>query len=182
MTFNSLSEIFTMIDETRARLLARVGSLSAEQEALRQSDDTWSVAQIVEHLSILEKRLVTLTNVMLMKAGTAGAKAASEDGRIEPVSMDKIIERASREKYQAPETVVPGGDVPVAVSLAAMRESREALHSLRPRLEAFDLSGMQYPHPAFGPLNLYEWLVMIGLHEGRHLQQIEAVLSAPSAN
>ena len=59
-----------------------------------------------------------------------------------------------------------------------MRRSRAELHGLRPKLEAIDLSGMTYPHPAFGPLNLYQWLALIGMHEDRHLRQVESIMSS----
>jgi hypothetical protein len=45
-------------------------------------------------------------------------------------------------------------------------------------VEATDLNATGYPHPAFGPLNLYEWLAFIGIHEARHLRQVEALLGA----
>ena len=175
MRYETLSEILTSIDETRARLFERVASLTDAQKSKRSDSESWSVAEIIEHLSLVEKQIVRLTTLMLMKAEAAEARA-SEDGRIGPISLDRIVERSVREKYQAPETVLPTS-VPVDDSLAVMRESRGALHRLRPRLEATDLSSVSYPHPVFGPLNLYEWFVMIGLHEERHIRQINATLA-----
>lgn len=174
MTYESISDIFESIEATRARLCESVALLSADQENTRADDASWSVKEIIEHLSLVEKQIVRLSTLMLMKAETAGEKA-SPDGRIGPVSLDRIAERASREKYQAPETARPTG-APVTDSLTVMRASREALHSLRARLEVANLSTVSYPHPVFGPLNLYEWLVMIGVHEERHLRQIDAIL------
>jgi hypothetical protein len=57
-----------------------------------------------------------------------------------------------------------------------MRASRETLHELLPRLKAVNLSTVSYPHPVFGPLDLYEWFVMIGVHEERHMRQINTIL------
>lgn len=178
MAYESIPEIFDSINETRARLIDRMSSLSAEQESTRPNADGWTVAEIVEHLGMVERQIAKLTTLMLMKAETGGAPAR-EDGLIEPVSMDHIIERSSREKYQAPETARPRGGVPVADSLALMRATRESLNDLRPRLAATNLASVRYPHPVFGPLNLYEWLIMIGFHEDRHLRQIEAMLAEP---
>lgn len=175
MTYKTLSEIFDSIDSTRAHLFERVATLSAEHENARADAEGWSVREIIEHLSLVEKQIVRLATLMLMKAETSGEKA-SPDGRIGPVSLDTIAERASREKYQAPETARPTG-VPVTDSLAVMRASRETLHGLRQRLEATNLSSVSYPHPVFGPLNLYEWFVMIGVHEERHLRQMDAILN-----
>lgn len=174
MTYETLSEIFASIEETRARLFERVATLTEEQENSKSGADGWSVKEIIEHLSLVEKQIVRLSTLMLMKAESASEKA-SPDGRIGPISLDRIAERASREKYQAPETARPTG-ASVSDSLAVMRASRETLHGLRQRFEATNLSSVSYPHPVFGPLNLYEWFVMIGVHEERHLNQIDAIL------
>ena len=108
MTYESLSEIFDSIDATRTRLLERVASLSDGQADARANGTGWSVAEIVEHLGLVENQIVRLSRLMLMKAEAAGEQASS-DGRIGPISLDRITERASREKYQAPETALPTG-------------------------------------------------------------------------
>ncbi|HEV7858822.1 MAG TPA: DinB family protein [Pyrinomonadaceae bacterium] len=185
MIYNSVTEIFDVIDDTRSRIYERVGNLSEEQEGLRASADTWSVCEIVEHLSIIEAQLSKMMEMMLAKAEAelrADGTSAQPQHQMEPFTLDQFIERSVKEKYQAPETVRPSGSLPLSKALAGLRESRAGLRRLQPRLEATDLSGARYPHPAFGPLNLYQWLAFIGLHEARHLRQIESLISAPSKN
>jgi hypothetical protein len=97
-----------------------------------------------------------------------------------PFSLDEQVEQARTRKFVAPEEVRPSGAVSLADSLARLRKSRAALEALRPRIERADLSAATYPHPSFGPLNLYQWLAFIGIHEQRHLDQIERLL-APRA-
>jgi hypothetical protein len=177
MAYQSVAEILEAIDETRLRLRQRVEGLSAAQENFRPSPDAWSVAEIVEHLTIFEERMSRLFAMMIKKSESEAARAAGQSFR--PVSLDQFIERSRKEKYTAPETVRPSGNVPVTDSLARMRRSRAELHQLRPHLESRDLSVMTYPHPAFGALDLYEWLALIGMHEDRHLSQIESVMSSP---
>jgi hypothetical protein len=177
MAYKSVAEILEAIDETRARLRQRVEGLSPAQEKFRSSLDAWSIAEIMEHLTIFEERMTRLFSMMIRKAEAAGVEAAGQSFR--PVSLDHIAERSLKEKYTAPEMVRPSGSVTVADSLSRMRRSRAELHELRPQIESRDLSGMTYPHPAFGPLDLYQWLALIGLHEDRHLRQIESIMSAP---
>jgi hypothetical protein len=38
-----------------------------------------------------------------------------------------------------------------------------------------DAHDARFPHPAWGPLNLYQWLAFVGAHEARHLAQISAL-------
>ncbi|MBV9957698.1 MAG: DinB family protein, partial [Acidobacteria bacterium] len=158
MAYQSVGEIFAAMDETRARFNARIGALGAEEAGARADAEAWTVAEIVEHVSLVEKQIVKLMTLMLMKAETGGARAR-EDGRIAPVELDQIIERSLREKYQSPETSRPAGNISLGDSLALMSATRTALHELRPRLEAADLTTVSYPHPVFGQFNLYEWLV-----------------------
>jgi len=72
----------------------------------------------------------------------------------------------------------PKGEAHLSDSLTRLRHTREELHALRARIEGADLNTVSYPHPAFGPLNVYEWLAFIGVHEARHLRQAEAMLGA----
>ena len=178
MTFNNLAEIFDAIDEMRSRLFTRLDGLTGEQERFRPTPDAWSIAEIAEHLAILEERLSKLFTIMITKAEASGARL-SEGTPFRPVTLEEITERSLREKYTAPEAVRPTGTLAVADSVARLKHSREALHALRPRLETLDMTGATYPHPAFGPLDVYQWLALIGLHEGRHLRQIETLMAAP---
>ena len=180
MIYNSVAEIFDSINETRGRLGERLSGLSPAQENFRPAPDDWSIAEIIEHLAILEERLLGLLTMMAKKAESAGEGRAADDGyRFKPVSLDQIVARSRQEKYVAPEQVRPRGGIPVKDSLERLRQSRNGLQALRPRLETADLSGARYPHPAFGPLDAYQWLVMIGVHEDRHLRQIEALMARP---
>ncbi|MEA2174377.1 MAG: hypothetical protein QOD00_1969 [Blastocatellia bacterium] len=181
MIYHSVTEIFDAIDKTRGRLYERVGTLSQEQEQFRPATDEWSVREIVEHLAILEESLSKLLRVMLSKVEAAARQdgaSAEPTQAMEPFTLDHYIERSLKEKYQAPESVRPSGSLPLSMLLERLRESRALLRSLQPRLEATDLSLSLYPHPVFGPLNAYQWLALIGMHEERHLRQIESHISA----
>jgi hypothetical protein len=178
MNYTSVPQIFEVIDETRARLYRRVEGLSDQQATARPRPEAWTAAEIVEHLSLLEDRLLKMMSMMLTKAESAGVQGAGAPVRMKPFSLDEFIERARDEKYDAPEAVRPSSKVTLSDSLAKLRRSREALHDLRPRIEAIDLSNFTYPHPAFGPLNFYAWLALIGMHEERHLRQAESLLSS----
>lgn len=178
MIYHSVAEIFASIDETRGRLQQRLAGLSAAQENFRAAAGDWSIAEIVEHLATLEERLLKLMTMMVKKAESEGERRTA-DSSFAPVSLDRIAERSRKEKYTAPEAVQPRGGISISDSLQRMQQSRAELSALRPHLEATDFSSVRYPHPAFGPLDLYEWLLMIGFHEERHLRQIEALMASP---
>ena len=169
--YNSVAEIYEEINDARARLVGAVEALTEEQRAFRPSPERWTVDEIVEHLSITEGRVARMLSGLV---GKLEAEAAREEGSaFAPVSVAEYVERASREKYTAPEEIRPKG-APLPDSLARLRDSRAAILDLRPRVERVDGTRAQFPHPAWGPLDLYQWLAFLGLHEQRHLSQIEA--------
>lgn len=177
MTYTSVAQIIEEIDKTRERLYQRVEGLTDEQSTARSNPNAWTPAEMVEHLSLIEHRLLRMMTMMLTKAesaSTSGTDATPVE--MKPFTLDEYIERGRNEKFTAPEAVRPAGTISLADSLAKLRRSRAELKALRPRIEATDLSSVTYPHPAFGPLNFYQWLAFIGLHEERHLRQAESTL------
>ncbi len=178
MNYTSVPQIFEVIDETRAKIYRLVEGLSDEQARTRPSPDVWAATEIIEHLALIEGRLLQMMSMMITKAESAGAGKKDTPVEIEPFTLDEFIERSRDEKYTAPEYVRPSGEVSLADALTKLRRSREELHNLRPRIETTDLSTLTYPHPAFGPLNFYRWLAFIGVHEERHLRQAERLLAS----
>jgi len=190
LNYESIASIYAANEAVRRRLHARVENLDAAQQTFRPADDAWSIAEIMEHLSITERNMVQLIGMLLAKtesaaAANAGAHdagdASSPGGArpFQPFSMDALIETVKDKKLTAPEQVRPGGQTTLADSLAALQTTRAAIESLRSRLEAADLTVAAYPHPYWGDLNLAQWLAFIGLHEGRHLAQVKRLMAAP---
>src|SRR5918911_3912914 len=108
MIYNSLTEIFDSMNKTRTRLSARLQSITDSEASLRPSPDAWSVAEIAEHLAIIEERLSKLFPVMLTKA-EAGGLHRHEDKTFHPLSVAEWSERSKREKDTAPGTARPTG-------------------------------------------------------------------------
>jgi uncharacterized damage-inducible protein DinB len=174
MIYNSIAEIYEANDRARTRLFESVESLPEEHAAFRPAPDLWSISDIIEHLSLVDAQLLRLFQVLLHKAEASGGPLRG-DANLAPISIKEFVEQAATEKYRAPESAVPTGAVPLAASLERLNQSSAALRELGPRLEQFDCTQMSYPHPAFGPMNLYQWLAFMGVHHSRHRRQIEAL-------
>ena len=189
MMYQSIADIYNFNDEVRRRLVSRVESLSDAQHASRaDAEEAWSIAHIVEHLSMIEPRMVGLLGMLLKQSEKAHAttSAAGADGTSESTNdvaeADGAASSTGAGAYPFKPfsfDLRPPGEASAADSLAKLEASRVALRELRPRLEAADLEAATYPHPVFGPLNIAQWLAFIGLHEGRHLRQIERLLAPP---
>ena len=180
MEFQTVSEIFAAIDDTRSKLTQTVAVLTDEHANFQSAPEKWSAAHLVEHLAKTEENLLKVVEKLLAKAEAENIPAT---GTIEPpVRLAEFAARASGQKFTAPDFIKPEGATTISQSLARLEKSRIALRALQPRLEKVDLSNAAYPHPAFGPLNLYQWLAFIGLHEARHLKQIANNLEALPKN
>lgn len=176
MIYNSVAEIFEDIGNTREKLNETISGLSEAELNFRPGEDSWTITELVEHLAKTEASLVPLV-FRLLKNAEADENAAKSDGTINPpISLVEQREKASTMKMQAPEMIRPEGAATIAESLEKLAGSRATISNLRPRLEAVDSSATAFPHPFFGKLNLYQWLAFIGLHEARHLAQIEKIL------
>jgi hypothetical protein len=191
LIYQSIADIYAANDTVRRQLIARVENLSEAQQTFRPGDGAWSIAEIIEHLSIIEQNMVQLISMLLKKSEGAAAAISAGNGSdrdvqtapgappFQPFSLDNFVEQIRDVKLTAPERVRPGGNVRLADALAGLGRTRADIEAMRPRLEASDLSTATYPHPAFGELNTAQWLAFIGLHEGRHLRQIENLMAAP---
>lgn len=174
MNYRTISEIYDANDQIRARLKALIGGLTAAETEMRDGTG-WTVAEIVEHLVLVEDGMTRICAKLLGEGAAAGA---SGDGaaRISADFLERTI-AARGVKVDAPERVRPTGTKPVADSLAALDSNRARLNQLREQFENVDSSEFTFPHPAFGALTAHEWLALLGGHEARHIAQIERILA-----
>jgi len=120
----------------------------------------WSAAQILEHLVRTER-----TTLRHLKA--AGPSPEADPGR------DRQVELARRRgrKFEAPPLVRPQGlPVPRAELWAAFEAARA--DSLAWLDSEPDLRSHALPHPFFGMLDGYQWLLFFAAHGDRHLLQL----------
>ena len=75
----------------------------------------------------------------------------------------------------APDRVTPRSYIAPDEALARLDASRRRLEETVAELSQLDLSGLTFPHPFFGELDAYQWLLVTGWHERRHTKQIERI-------
>jgi hypothetical protein len=162
------------LTETRNSLSAAVAGLSDAQWNFKPSPDKWSIAQIVEHLAVTED---LISKKVLIDIKTAPAPAADRDAKqVDSTVVAKMTDRTT--KYQAPEPIQPTGRWAHAEALQHLLDSRAqtiALVESTPGLRDHVIA-----HPAFGPLDGYEWALATAGHSARHTQQILEVKADPN--
>jgi uncharacterized damage-inducible protein DinB len=170
MIYHTIADIMAANERAQARFVAAVSNLSEAQANFRPDENRWTIAEIVEHVSIVNDGFLRLAH-KLLKEAESEPRPPKADLNLGHTSLDE--NGRQREPFQAPERVRPKGGVSVEDSLAKMRMALAGFADIRPRLEAVDLSEQVFPHPALGPFNAYQWMILLGEHEERHRGQIE---------
>jgi hypothetical protein len=174
MKYESIADIFSANQKIREGLEIVLGGVSPEEATTVPAGESWSIQQLVEHLSMVEIGASRICSKLLE---CAKADNRPSDGRFSlSDEFNHGSEMAAAAKFQAPERVQPTGAVPMAESLQRLAEARTAIEAMQPDMQRLDLSGHTFPHPYFGDLTAAEWLVVAGGHEMRHTLQIQRVL------
>lgn len=174
MNYQTIADVYAANDKIRERLKETVENLTDEQLNYLPEGEKWTVAQIVEHLSLVEDGMTRISAKLLNEAKENGKPS---DGTVK-ISEDFLqkIGGARQQKFEAPERAHPKLGQTIAESLAKMEETRKRLNELRPLFETVECSDYKFPHPAFGELTAHEWLALLGGHEMRHIEQIKRIL------
>ncbi len=170
MIYHNIADIMAVNEQAQARFIAAVSSLTEAQANFRPDENQWTIAEIVEHVSIVNDGFLRLTHKLLKEAELA-PRPPKADLNLGHTSLDE--NGGQRGPFPAPERVRPKGGVSVEDSLEKLRVALSGFAEIRSRLEAVDLSEQMFPHPALGPFNAYQWMVLLGEHEDRHRGQIE---------
>ncbi len=125
----------------------------------------WTIAQVLEHLYLIEKLAVE------------GIQRTLKTDEKNPVKLRRIHLAADRSyKVQAPERLVPTDEFQTFEQIKnKLDSSREGLVQSIEGVSEEILNVKSMPHPAYGALSLNQWVSFIGYHEQRHLEQIEEI-------
>ena len=174
MTSAEREKVLKNLEESRERLLAMAKDLSREQLHYRSAEDRWTVAECLEHIAMVEARVLGLIQKTL-EAGPDSSKRSALAGKDDELIAGTVA-RVTR--FKAPEYVVPAGRCPDDQLLKEFEGTRRQTRAFAASTNA-DLRTHFYKHPAFGDLDLYQWLLLIAAHCDRHRVQSEEVMASP---
>jgi hypothetical protein len=155
---------------SREKLLGLVDGLTTDQWAFRPAEGRWSINECLEHVTNVENRVLGIVTTKLAEGALAAAKPEVR-GKDEAV-MTAVLDRTTRR--QAPEPVQPSGKWADSQLLDEFGKARQRTIDFTATTDA-DLRGYFNPHPAFGELDCYQWVVLLSLHGLRHALQIEEI-------
>lgn len=175
----TLGEIIERVESDRALLLAASRDLEQAQLDFQPAEDRWSIGENLDHLALVEKGIGRLVTMKVQDAQTA-AKFAAIETPSQLASLDRYDIPNNSRKLKVPDPkITPRHGIAKDELFAHLEESRDELRKSFAALSDYDLAAHTFPHPLLGELNLYQWILFIGQHERRHLNQINSVLADP---
>jgi uncharacterized damage-inducible protein DinB len=166
-----------LFQTTHDNFIKSISGLSQKQWTFKPAPDRWSVAEVAEHIAVSETTIMGLIQHPLMQSPAAPEKREQVKGKDQMI-FEKVPDRSH--KAQAPEMLRPTGRWATEAELAKAFEDARKANMDYIRTTNDDLRDHFFAHPVFGPLDGYQWLLLIGTHSARHTAQIEEVKADPN--
>ena len=162
------------LDRVHQKLINTIEPLDARVFSQRPSTDEWSVAEVVQHLSLVEARVVK----ELERAIASAPRKPAFLRRLIPTSIVSLrLIRVKAPKAMNP--VVEAGKEECVENYNRARASLKELCALHDRNR---FKNLVFKHPFLGEINGVATVSFIGYHEQRHLKQIKEVLQNLAAD
>ena len=155
------------LKKTSDAFVASTKGLSEAQLKFKTAPERWSVAEVAEHITATEDRLMAMVKNQVMKAP---ARTEAADVReIDDFVMKAISDRSN--KVQAPEELKPTNRFGSTV------ETMNHFKTSRAQTVAFlketkDLRDHAVDSPIGKKLDAYQWVLFVAAHCERHTKQI----------
>lgn len=169
--------VLKIYQTTHDNFLKSIAGLSEKQWRFKPAPDRWSVAEVAEHITVAETTIMGLIQHPLMQSPAAPEKREQVKGK-DQLILEKMPDRSH--KAQAPEMLRPTGRWATEGELTKAFEDARKANMDYVRTTNDDLRDHFFNHPAFGMLDGYQWLVLLGTHTARHTAQIEEVKADPN--
>lgn len=164
MTAGDRQRLVAHLQMTESWLVSELDGLSESQLKFRMTPESWSIADVVEHLSIAEPQYWTQLQDSLKQPAT-GDKPEATDAAILWYGIDRTNRTQTGEARVPHQKATP----------------KESLESFR-RLRASMLDVANHSQEEFrgrklvdGNMDVYQWFLMISSHAQRHILQIREI-------
>jgi hypothetical protein len=170
-------EVLNYLDQTRTNLRAAVDSIPPPARNTKPEADRWSVAQVLDHLAIVNTRVAAAVGKWIAEAQANGlGPETTTSSVLGTIPTERILDRT--QKVQAPETILPRSDVDAETAWTELETAQEKLRAAFLTGDGLALEQVIQPHPVMGPINMYQWVLFNGSHEARHTLQIRELAAA----
>ncbi len=182
LTPQELDQARLFLQQTENAVVGATKGLSDAQWTFKPAVDRWSIAEILDHVVMVQERVA---GPLLGNLASAPPPPAGQDSKlVDAIVINQFTTRLS--KFPAPEFVRPAADISPVEFLIRLRsnyallaEHLESTPGLRrhavdaPPLKA--VSG-----GAFAVMDGYQWILAAAAHTERHAKQMLEVKADPN--
>jgi hypothetical protein len=172
--------VLDQLASSESRLLALLDGLTPAQGSFRETTERWSIAENIEHLAVFEDfiRQAIATALTTTPAEPPGPARLAAVAAKDPLVLSVADVRNAT--FNARDATRPTGRWPDPAALVAhLRATRARTLAFAAETDA-DLRYHFFAHIAFGDLDCYQWLLLLGHHTLRHTRQIEQIMAHPA--
>lgn len=167
-------ELLRHLDTYHAELLSAVENVPPSLRERAPAPDRWSVAGVLEHLAIVERSIAERLSSALAAARDAGLHVEEDVSSVlQRMDIPMVLDR-TRPRTASPASH-PQSRLAAPDALAAFEGAHEAVRSLVRTCDGLAIGTVRSQHPLLGALDMYQWLLFVGAHEGRHAEQIREI-------
>ncbi len=167
--------MFVRLSETRDLVRRTAHGLTHQQLQYRPDASRWSVAENLEHITIVEQKIL---------AGLARTVQMPPEPEKKPAMTDEqVLANFGRVVHPltAPETLLPTSRWPLANLLNEFDAARQrTIEFANTAADTKELRHYFMPHPFFGELDCYQWFILAAGHSARHCNQCAAIKESAS--
>lgn len=182
LTAEELDQARLFLQQTQNSVVGATKGLSEAQWKFKPAPDRWSIAENLDHIVIIQERV--LGPVMDQLANAPAPPADVDYKLVDAIVINQFPNRLA--KFSAPEIVHPAGDIAPAEVLNRLRTNCERLTEC---LES--TPGLRQHVFAAPPLKAvskgahesmdgYQWILAAAAHTERHTKQILEVMADPA--
>jgi len=163
-----LGRIFEKLDRAQGALLRATESISADLWKVSPQQGTWSAAELIAHIMIIERTVIGAADRVLKKQ-------PKHIPRWKRFHLPLGLVEMRLYRMNTPIPVDPQLLGEKDAMLAELREVRSRTLIFMEETRSRDLSAYRWRHPFLGSLNAYEWFSFLGSHQVRHEKQMREI-------
>lgn len=169
-----LKNLIEQVEQARENFINACSGLTKEESTYQESEDSWSITGIAEH--IVRAEWGGVNGIWTAIDGYRHNQPVWSGENInEGLSIEEIVEKTWLPHQPAPEPARPQWGGPIEFWLLCLRNCKITLAETYKQMEGLEPSSIIYPHPLSGPLNVYQRLEFLRYHMERHQRQIEKI-------
>jgi len=170
LTDSERSFLLEQLQKSKTYFLDSIAGVTEAQWKFKPSPTAWSVAECAEHIILSEDFLFKTSQGILKTPAVARLESSSSEVDHKLVTM--VGDRSH--KATAPEPITPSGKFATpADAAAAFTEKRD--RNMAYAKTTTDELRVHVTKGPLGPMDAYQFLLLMASHTGRHTDQIKEV-------